>query len=60
MRPFGIFLSCFNGFGDARRMSVSLPATGSPAIAHSGDSEWVSFTRLACRAVSNKTGPVVA
>jgi hypothetical protein len=57
---WGISFPVSDHFGDVRRMSVSLPATASPAIAHSGDSQRVSFTRPSCRIAHNETGPVVS
>jgi hypothetical protein len=59
MRPFGVFLSCLDHFGDARRVPVSLPAAGFTAIAHSGDSQRVSFKPTDFRARHKETGPIV-
>jgi hypothetical protein len=57
--PCGEFLSGFHDFGDARRMSVSLPFTGSAAIAHSGDSYRVSLQPPPGGAAHNEPGPLI-
>lgn len=58
-RPCGVFLSESDDVGDARRMPISLPASGCRAIAHSGDSQRVSLRASPCRANRNDNGPLV-